>query len=184
MQRFALLSFVVALSSGAAHAEAPAYQGQQTREIKALSEKETADLLAGRGMGMARAAELNHYPGPAHVLELKDQLKLTPDQVRAVEARFEQMSAAAKPLGVELVDRERSLDAAFRNASITSDALSRATAEIGDLQGRLRAVHLMAHLEAKTILTPEQVSAYDALRGYADAPPSGGATGHHRGHGG
>ena len=35
-----------------------------------------ADLRAGRGMGLALAAELNGYPGPAHVLELADKLDL------------------------------------------------------------------------------------------------------------
>lgn len=64
---------VVALSFGVARAEGPAYHGQQTREVKALSEADTADLLAKRGVEMARAAELNHYPGLAYVLELKRQ---------------------------------------------------------------------------------------------------------------
>ena len=32
--------------------------------------------LSGAGMGYAKAAELNRHPGPMHVLELADQLKL------------------------------------------------------------------------------------------------------------
>jgi hypothetical protein len=46
------------------------YAGQQTRAIKALSPEDLAGLLNGEGMGMAKAAELNGYPGPVHVLEL------------------------------------------------------------------------------------------------------------------
>lgn len=46
------------------------YAGQETREIKALSPDEVAAHLEGRGMGFAKAAELNHYPGPKHVLDL------------------------------------------------------------------------------------------------------------------
>jgi hypothetical protein len=91
-------------------------------------------------------------------------------------------ASAAKPLGAKLVERERGLDAAFRDGSITPDALSRQTAEIGALQGRLRAIHLSAHLEAKAILTPEQIAAYDALRGYGDAPAQ--APTHHHGRNG
>ncbi|MGH7485986.1 MAG: hypothetical protein ACREMY_10365, partial [bacterium] len=45
------------------------YAGQQSREIKALSQEEAAGLLAGKGMGFAKAAELNGFAGPAHVLE-------------------------------------------------------------------------------------------------------------------
>ena len=38
------------------HAQTP-YAGMQTRPIKALSEQQIADLSAGRGMGLALAAE-------------------------------------------------------------------------------------------------------------------------------
>jgi len=44
------------------------YAGMQMRSIKALSDQQIADLAAGRGMGLALAAELNGYPGPSHVL--------------------------------------------------------------------------------------------------------------------
>jgi hypothetical protein len=165
---------------------AEGYVGQQARDIKALSAEDVADLAAGRGMGLAKAAELNHYPGPAHVLELKDPLGLTQDQVRAVEASFRRMSDAAKPLGAALIDRERALDRGFAERRMSPAALASATAEIGALQGQLRAVHLAAHLEMRDLLTDAQVARYDALRGYADggapavAPPSG----HQHRHGG
>jgi hypothetical protein len=47
----------------AAQAPSP-YAGQEQRPIKALSETEMRDLAEGRGMGLAKAAELNSYPGP------------------------------------------------------------------------------------------------------------------------
>jgi len=37
------------------------------------------------------------------------------------------------------------------------------------VQGRLRAVHLGAHLEMRRILTPGQVAVYDMLRGYGES---------------
>ena len=46
------------------------YTGEEQRAIKALSEEEIKDLLEARGMGLAKAAELNSYPGPLHVLQL------------------------------------------------------------------------------------------------------------------
>jgi hypothetical protein len=174
-----LIGFVLValIATTPAFAQSMGYAGQQTREIKSLSADDTADLLAGRGMGMARAAELNHYPGPAHLLELKDKLGLTPAQIEIVQASFARMSAAARPLGAELVDRERALDRAFKDGSIKPEVLVSETAAIGALQGRLRAVHLAAHLETKSILTQQQIDAYDRLRGYAD----GGQDGHHHG---
>jgi hypothetical protein len=63
---------------GSAYAQSP-YAVQESHEIKALSPHEISDLLAGNGMGLAKAAELNRYPGPRHVPELAAQLQLTAD---------------------------------------------------------------------------------------------------------
>jgi hypothetical protein len=46
------------------------YAGQQGRSIKAPSDDDIAALRKDEGMGMAKAAELNGYPGPAHVYNL------------------------------------------------------------------------------------------------------------------
>jgi hypothetical protein len=177
---------VIAILAGAALAVGPrsasvaeGYVGQETRDIKALSADDVADLLNGRGMGLAKAAELNHYPGPLHVLQFADQLALTPDQRRAVEASFQRMSDAAKPLGATLVERERALDRGFADQRMTAPELTAATAEIGALQGQLRAAHLGAHLEMRAILSADQIARYDALRGYTGAPPPPAAPGGH-----
>jgi hypothetical protein len=82
----------------------------QTRSIKALSEQQIADLKAGRGMGLALAAELNGYPGPVHVLELSDKLGLSAEQKSRIEALFESMKAEAVPLGEKLLAQETTLD--------------------------------------------------------------------------
>ena len=151
-----------------AHADTPAspYTGQQTRSIKALSPEDIDELRKGAGMGLAKAAELNGYPGPLHVLALTKELRLTPDQVRQVTDIRERMSAAAKPLGAEIIDREQELDRLFVRGQITPERLSAATAAIGALQGRLRSVHLAAHLETRDVLTPGQLAGYQQQRGY------------------
>ena len=56
------------------------YVGQQQREIKALSAADIKMYLEGHGMGLAKAAELNHYPGPRHVLDSATELKLSHEQ--------------------------------------------------------------------------------------------------------
>jgi len=71
-------------------------------------------------MGLAKAAELNFYPGPAHVLELAAGLGLTPDQVASVSAIRQRMSAAAKPLGAQILTRERQLDRQFAEGRINA----------------------------------------------------------------
>jgi len=165
----ALLVMVLAMPAAA---QTSGYSGQEGREIKALSAEETADLLAGRGMGAALAAELNHYPGPAHVLQLREQLGLSAEQIHAVQEIFDRMNAAAKPLGAAIVAAEKHLDEAFGSGSVVADTVRGDTAAIAELQGKLRAVHLAAHLETRAVLQPEQISRYDILRGYAaGAPP-------------
>jgi Spy/CpxP family protein refolding chaperone len=162
-------------------AEAPSapYAGQQARPIKALSDDDIAALRNGEGMGMAKAAELNGYPGPAHVLTLAKQLGLTEGQLQQVQAIYDRMSAVAKPLGAELIERERVLDQLFAKSEITPDRLAAETAAIGELEGRLRSVHLAAHLETRVLLSPDQIALYLQLRGYGDpAAPM-----HHQHHG-
>ncbi|MDB6166649.1 MAG: hypothetical protein JWQ83_1789 [Lacunisphaera sp.] len=147
------------------------YAGGQNRAIKALSEAEISTLLSGHGMGLARAAELNSYPGPRHVLDLGDELKLTAAQVTALNRVFDAMKAAAIPLGRELITRETELDRLFTGKQATTDAVRALTREIGRLQGELRAVHLNAHVATAGLLHAAQISRYDSLRGYADAAP-------------
>jgi hypothetical protein len=156
------------------------YAGQQTRAIKALSDEDIASLRKGEGMGMAKAAELNGYPGPVHVMAVGAQLGLTETQQRDVKAIFARMSAVARPLGVELIAQEQALDQLFAKGEITPDRLIAATATIGDLQGRLRAVHLSAHLETRALLDAGQIARYEQLRGYGD-PQAPGEHHHHRG---
>jgi Spy/CpxP family protein refolding chaperone len=161
------LACALVLLSGAAQA-APSspYAGQESREVKALSPQEISDYMSGKGMGLAKAAELNGYPGPAHVLELAAELGLTDEQKARTEALFRKMQGRAIPLGKELVEEERTLDRLFASRSVTSESLVDAMARIGRLQGQVRQVHLDAHIEQAALLTPAQVEKYNRLRGY------------------
>jgi Spy/CpxP family protein refolding chaperone len=85
------------------------YAGQEARNIKSLSPEEIDAYLAGKGMGLAKAAELNGYAGPSHVLELASQLELTPEQRAETEALFASMQKEASELGRSLVEEERKL---------------------------------------------------------------------------
>lgn len=109
MLRALLLIGVASLIASPVQAADIPYAGQQARPIKALSDEDIAALRKGEGMGMAKAAELNGYPGPKHVLDLAQHLQLTDAQRRDVQAVFDRMSAAAKPLGSELIAEEQAL---------------------------------------------------------------------------
>jgi len=115
----------------------------QTRPIKALSEQQMADLSAGRGMGLALAADLNGYPGPVHVLELADKLNLSPDQRAGIQRLFDSMKAEAVPLGSRLIEQEADLDRQFAGHTVTPDSLRASTAAVAATQGALRETHLI-----------------------------------------
>ena len=169
-QRTILTAFAarcLALPALAADTPESPYADQQARSIKALSDGDIAALRKGEGRGMAKAAELNGYPGPAHVLMLAKQLGLTDDQVQKVQAIYDRMNASAKSLGGEVVAREQNLDQLFATGHVTPDRLAAETEALGALQGNLRSVHLTAHLEMRALLTPEQIANYQQLRGYA-----------------
>jgi hypothetical protein len=156
-----------AIAGAGSEAASAAYAGQQTRDIKALSERDIAGLLEGQGAGMAKAAELNGYPGPAHTLDLKDPLGLDAGQVAASEALMSAHKARARVLGATLVEAERRLDALFARQQANAEAVDGATREIGIVQAQLRAEHLATHLAQAKLLTADQIKRYSALRGYA-----------------
>jgi Spy/CpxP family protein refolding chaperone len=142
------------------------YAGQQSRDIKALSEQEMKDLLGGAGIGMAKAAELNRYPGPMHALELADRLELTPAQRDSLDALMKEHKGRARKLGARVVELERELDRLFSAGKADAQGVDRLTAAIGDAQARLRAEHLRTHLQATSLLTAGQIDRYVAARGY------------------
>lgn len=173
MRTLATMVLAVSIANPVAAQQAltSSYREQQASEIRGLSEKEIADLREGRGMGLARAAELNGYPGPRHLLDAVEagQMHLTPEQLQAVKRLFDNMSSEARRLGSQILEDEQALERAFRQRSITEAELAGRVAEIGRLQTELRAVHLRTHLETKKLLTPHQIERYNQLRGYGPA---------------
>jgi hypothetical protein len=160
------------------HAQTP-YAGMQTRPIKALSEQQIADLGAGRGMGLALAAELNGYPGPSHVLELAGTLELSAEQRASMQRLFDSMKAEAMPLGIRLIEQEADLDRQFAGRTVTPESLKAATAAAATTQGILRETHLKYHLSTAALLNAAQMVKYAELRGYGG---DGGASGHKHRH--
>lgn len=181
MRRTILFALAMPLLAVAATAENAPYAGQETRDIKALSSERIAGLRAGAGLGYALSAELNGWPGPLHVLELANELALSADQAKSVEAIRADMLAEAKSLGEQLIDAEAALDAMFTSAAPDAEAISEATSKVAMIEAQLRASHLKAHIETTPLLTRHQRMIYARARGYG----GGGHGGKHgAGHGG
>jgi len=165
MNRLLILLLIAFAPAALAQSQQP-YAGLEGRSIKALSEQQIADLRAGRGMGLALAAELNGYPGPLHVLEFANDLDLSSQQRAKVQELFAAMKAEALPLGERLIAQEAELDKAFASKTITAAMLAASTQAIGATHAALRQAHLKYHLFTTDVLTPAQVQRYAELRGY------------------
>jgi hypothetical protein len=166
MSRIAMVVALLLIAGSAFAQSHHPYAGLHSRPVKALSEQQIADLRAGRGMGLALAAEMNGYPGPLHVLELAEQLQLSPEQRQHTQQLFDAMKAEAVAVGEKLIEQERTLDRAFVDRRISPETLARFTAQIGETQGELRAIHLKYHLTTADLLTMHQRQRYAELRGY------------------
>ncbi|MCP4695557.1 MAG: hypothetical protein GY862_01725 [Gammaproteobacteria bacterium] len=171
--------FLLFIFAAAAWASEPSpYAGQESRQIKALSPVEIESYLAGKGMGFSKAAELNHYPGPKHVLEQADKLGLTEEQLAKTRKIYNTMHAEAVRLGRLIVEKEHLLETMFAGQAAISAEVRKVVSGIAQYRGELRMVHINAHIAQKDILTQEQVRRYDDLRGYS----SGGHGGHQHRH--
>lgn len=156
MNRFLVAAF--ALAASVAYAQ--------------VSSERSADYLSGAGMGYAKPAELNHFPGPMHVLELADRLGLSGEQRIKTQELMDQHKSQARAIGAELVQSERALEGLFKKGVVDEAALARAVRETAALEGEYRLSHLETHRRMRSLLTEEQIKRYDSLRGHSSSPPA------------
>jgi Spy/CpxP family protein refolding chaperone len=173
-----IAAVALVFASGIAIAAGSPYVAEARAEIKALTAEEVAQLLDGKGMGFAKAAELNGYPGPSHVLELALPLGLTALQREKTQAVFDAMQSAARREGAALVAAERELDRLFAAHTIDAPALEAALSVIEGHRAKLRAIHLEAHLQQAQLLDAAQIARYAELRGYGSGDAHGGHAHH------
>lgn len=170
-----------ALAVTPAVAQDQPYAGQDNRAIASLSAGDIAALEAGEGWGLAKPAELNGYPGPAHVLELADELDLSAEQRDAVQAIFDAMQLRARTAGTAYIEAEAHLSRMFAMGHANTAMLTAQLNDSAAALASLRNVHLSAHLEVTPLLTEAQRARYAELRGYgagADHSDHSGHSGH------
>jgi len=165
----AISALAAAPAAASAQDAASPYASYRDRPIKALSQAQVDDLLAGGGMGLALTAELNGLPGPLHAIELADSLGLSAAQRERVARIRARMLDAATELGRRIVEAEAAFDENVRERRLRPAELEAHASVLGGMWGRLRAIHLTAHFEMMDVLSPAQVARYQELRGYHGA---------------
>jgi hypothetical protein len=178
------LALALLASPAAAQSTIPPGRADEHSGVRGLSPREIDDLASGRGLGLARAADLNGYPGPRHVLDAatSGELRLAPPQREAIERVFADMSAEARRLGAAVLAEEAALEETFRAGRAEPADLESRLGRLAALQAALRGVHLVAHLRTRNLLDERQIARYQELRGHATEPqPVGPAAGHRHG---
>jgi hypothetical protein len=168
MKKPTLLLIPLILCACAGLQESP-YAGQEARTVKALSADEVRGIAEGAGMGYAKAAELNRYPGPMHALDMATALDLSATQREAIASLLSRHKAEARAIGHRVLDLEGELDALFASRTATPAAVDAILARLGAEQGALRGSHLKAHLATTALLSDAQVEKYQSMRGYGHA---------------
>jgi Spy/CpxP family protein refolding chaperone len=137
------------------------------------------NLASGRGFGMAFVADQNGYPGPLHVLELKDRLRLSAEQEAKVQTMLAAMFAESRPKSERLLGAETKLRQLFATGRAAEAAVRAAAAEVEQARTEVRLVHLMFHLKTREVLTDEQRRLYHEARWSARRPMGSHGAGPH-----
>ena len=158
------LAALLVASTMPAEAHQARQSGHKGGDPQAMQMREFRNLQQGRGMGMARAAETNGYPGPKHVLEHAEALALTDDQIERSREIMTRVKSRAPELGKQVVDAEKQLEAMFVEGNVDAASMDSLLMQIAELRAQLRSIHLTAHLDQAAILTEAQITKYTELR--------------------
>jgi len=157
----AITAAAVAASAQHGHGAAGAEGHQMAQACASEFEKVVGE---GRGFGLAFVADQNGYPGPMHVLELRDRLRLTVDQEAKARDLMRAMFAESRPKSARLLEAEARLRRLFAER-VADDAVVRATvAEVERARSEVRLVHLLAHLKTRDLLSEDQRRLYHEAR--------------------
>jgi len=160
------VAIVLAATSlaGAQHVHDGA-RGAEPHLVAVRCQQQFEQVIAdGRGFGLAFAADQEGYPGPLHVLELKDRLRLDGNQEREMQHMLDAMFAESRPAAARLLAAERRLGALFAGSTADEATVRAAVADVERARTDVRLVHLLTHLKTRDRLTDEQRRLYHAAR--------------------
>lgn len=103
------------------------------------------------------------HPSIAKVLDNADDLHLSDFQRQQLRALSSRVQSEAQALRQEIANLEARLERGFSENHIDPVRIDGLTTRIGQLEGRLRATRLMARLDTRALLLPEQLAQLGGL---------------------
>ena len=166
MRTWTAVGIVLAMATlaGAQHRHDGGHGGEPHLVAQQCQKQFEQVIADGRGFGLAFVADQEGYPGPLHVLELKDLLRLSPEQERAMQRMMEAMFTDSRPAAGRLLAAERRLRSLFASGTADEASVRAAVADVERAHTDLRLVHLLTHLKTRDRLTDEQRRLYHAAR--------------------
>jgi len=122
-----------------------------------------AELLDGKPAGETAYAVFVGYPTRERLLEFKEQLGLTRDQLRKMDAITRDEPVALKVKGEEIVEAEDALLKLMQTGTANERTVRTHVEKIGKLRADLRFMQLQVFLRLKALLTPNQAERYKEL---------------------
>jgi hypothetical protein len=167
MLKITFFGFLLFVTPASLLASQSPYVDEEFRDLKSFSDNDIQAISSGQGWGLAKPAELNGVPGPAHVLELKSKLNLTEQQIKSIESVWQEMNSSAITAGQEYLLAEEKIEQYFRIKNNDIETLNDLLAQSAKSHSKLREIHLTAHIKMLPLLNKNQIKHYSMLRGYS-----------------
>jgi Spy/CpxP family protein refolding chaperone len=120
-------------------------------------------LLAGKPENETALMEASGFPTPERILSFKDQLGLTRDQLKKVDAIVKDLPVSLKVKGEEIVEAEDELLKFLQTGAPNERNVRTRLERIGKLRAEIRFAHIQVHIKIKALLTPNQFDRYKEL---------------------
>jgi len=130
----------------------------------ALPIKTIDAYLTGKSLGLEQVAEINNFPSPRRVLELRRELFLDEAQINRSLMLIKLMRKYSIKAGREIVQKERKLYALFSEKVTDLSTVKQLVADIAELQGKIRFAYLKAHIAQNSFLNENQKSVYASYK--------------------
>jgi Spy/CpxP family protein refolding chaperone len=120
-------------------------------------------LLAGTPENEAALVEASGFPTPERILSFNDQLGLTKDQLKKIDAIVKELPVTLKVKGEEIVEAEDELLKFLQTGAPNERNVRTRLERIGKLRAEIRFAHIQVHLKIKALLTTNQFDRYKEL---------------------
>jgi hypothetical protein len=142
-----IFTFLLLLTGASTYAQSITDTAGKRSPARTLTYQQYLAYLKGEaGEDLARVAEMNHYPLPDKVLKWRNEIDLSPIQIKKITEASAYLRRRRLQIGGSIIDTEKMLDSMFR------------------YQGELRNAFLQACLSTQRLLSQQQLNKYESLQ--------------------